>query len=140
MNRLQDCKIIHCRFSRLKHVSTLMRYLVLISMYDREGCFLSQLFSERTIMEKCLCTLPSANLSDAGDIQPSPVPVFLRRLPAQAAEVWVQCVETTVNPGIGPDLLQFTTALHERQAVRCTANLVQKITNNFMIYFLSNLF
>lgn len=101
-------------------------------MYDREGRFLSQVFGERTVMEERLGALPRANLSDAGDVQPSPVGVLLRRLPAQAAEVRVQGVETAVNPGIGPDLLQLTAALHERQAVGCTAHLGGKTSYNFI--------
>lgn len=128
--------VILGRSLRMKlHVSALIWYLVVVPMYDREGRFLSQVFRDWTIMEERLCALPGANLSDAGDVQPSPVPVLLRRLPAQAAEVRVQGVETAVNPGIGPDLLQFTPALHERQAVCCAAHLGKKMNNNFMICF-----
>lgn len=57
-------------------------YLVVISMYDREGCFFSQMFGERAIVEEGLGALPSADLTNAGNVKPSPVSIFLGWLPA----------------------------------------------------------
>lgn len=67
----------------------LMEYLVVVPMYDGEGCLLRQLLRERPVMEEGLSALPSANLSDAGHVQTSSLPVFLGRLPAQAGQVRV---------------------------------------------------
>lgn len=112
-----------CKISIFKDKTTLFCYLVVVPVYDGEGRLLSQVFRQRSVMEEGLGALPGANLSDAADVEPSPVPVLLRRLPAQAAEVGVQSVEPTVNSGVGADLLQLTAALHEGQAVCCTAHL-----------------
>lgn len=51
-------------------------------MYDREGCFFSQMFGERAIVEEGLGALPSADLTNAGNVKPSPVSIFLGWLPA----------------------------------------------------------
>lgn len=101
-------------------------YLVLVPMNDGEGGFLGQLLGQRVVVEERLGALPGADLPDAGDVQPSPFGILLGWLPAKTAQVYVQGVEAAVNPGVGPDLLQLTPALHEGQAVSCAAHLEEK--------------
>lgn len=99
-------------------------------MNNGEGGFFGQLFRQRIVVEESLGALSGADLPDAGDIQPSPVHILLRRLPAETTQVYVQGEETAVNPRVGPDLLQLTPALHEGQAISCTAHLETKVTQN----------
>lgn len=57
-------------------------YLVVVPVDDGEGRLLGQLLRDRTVMQEGLSALPSADLSDAGHVQASSLPVFLGRLPA----------------------------------------------------------
>lgn len=68
-------------------------------------------------MKERLSAFAGPDFSDTGHVQTSSFPVFLGGLPAKAAEVGVQGVEATVDPGVWSDLLQLTSSLHEGQAV-----------------------
>lgn len=90
-------------------------------------------------MEEGLSALPRPNLPDSGHVQASALPILLRGLPAQAAEVQVQGVETTVDPGVGTHLLQLTAPLHEGQAVGRAAHLEEGEGEYISIESLSSL-